>query len=99
MTKSEKDKDFLREDDRREDFNLYKSNHIKENFLLKQEYIKRSKIDRRSLLDRRILNLGPEDPDQERRAKKDRRKGWDDRVESESPYPWNDSPKRSRFKP
>ena len=93
-----RDKDFLWEDGRPEDFNIYKSNYLKENFLLKQEYTKRSKIDRRAFLDRRILNLGPDDPDQERRAKKDRRKGWDDRVEPKSPYPWNDSPKRSRFK-
>ncbi len=48
--------------------------------LQKKQFIKRCALDRRSSLDRRILNLGPVYPGKEKRTKKVRRKGWEDRL-------------------
>jgi len=48
--------------------------------LQEKKYIKRCTLDRRSSLDRRILNLGPVYPSEEKRMEKDRRKGWEDRL-------------------
>ena len=56
-------------------------------------YIKRSPSDRRSPVDRRILDMGPTYPMQERRKNaKDRRRGWEDRYGWERISRWSSSP-------
>ncbi|MFH2059456.1 MAG: hypothetical protein ABIJ59_11220 [Pseudomonadota bacterium] len=49
---------------------------------------RRSTMDRRSYIDRRILNLGNVYPGKEQRIKKDRRKGWEDRVDWQPAIQW-----------
>lgn len=46
-----------------------------------KNHTRRSVMDRRSFIDRRVLNLGPLYPAQDRRTQKDRRQGWEDRAE------------------
>lgn len=59
----------------------------------KKAFLKRSPVDRRSSIDRRILDMGPEDPEIERRENlKERRKGWEDRREWKRIGKWNSSP-------
>jgi len=57
--------------------------------LQEKQYIKRSVIDRRSLIERRVLNLGPLYPGKEERIKKDRRKGWEDRIDPQPISQWD----------
>lgn len=60
---------------------------------LHSAYVKRSPVDRRSLVDRRILDMGPGYPGQERRLNlKDRRRGWEDRYGWERISKWSSSP-------
>lgn len=65
----------------------------------KSVYAKRSLVDRRSPVDRRILDMGPGYPGQEKREKKrkkvdlkDRRRGWEDRYGWERISKWSSSP-------
>jgi hypothetical protein len=59
----------------------------------KSVYTKRSLADRRSPVDRRILDMGPGYPGQERRTQiKDRRRGWEDRYGWERISKWSSSP-------
>ena len=56
-------------------------------------YIKRSPIDRRSPVDRRILDMGPGYPGQDKREdRSDRRRGWEDRYGWERISKWSSSP-------
>ena len=81
-------RDFDWEYNTPEDFKIYKSKYLKEYLIEQREYIKRSRIDRRSCLDRRVLKFSPDYPDDDRRMINDRRKGWDDRVESRPATRW-----------
>ena len=91
-------RNYAWEDGCPEDFKIYNSMHLKDKFMWKKEYIKRSKTDRRSFLDRRIMNFGPNYPGQDRRSKKDRRKGWDDRSEFQLFTWWDKFLQESPFK-
>nr|MDA8136469.1 hypothetical protein [Desulfobacteraceae bacterium] len=95
MTKIIIDRNSAWEDGCPEDFKIYDSTHLKDKFMWKKEYIKRSKTDRRSFLDRRIMNFGPDCPDRDRRVKRDRRKGWDDRSEPQLFTWWDSLPQKS----
>lgn len=66
--------------------------------LQEKQYIKRSVMDRRSFLGRRVLNLGPVYPGKERRIKKNRRQGWEDRVEWQPANQWNNFSSTLYFK-
>ena len=54
-------------------------------------FIKRFALDRRSSLDRRLSNFGPIYPGMEKRMEKDRRMGWENRLE------WTSLDRRSVF--
>ena len=57
--------------------------------LQEKQYIKRSVVGRRSFIERRVLNLGPVYPGKEERTNKDRRKGWEDRVDPQPISQWD----------
>jgi len=57
--------------------------------LEEKQYIKRSVIDRRSFIERRVLNPWQVYPGKEQRIKKDRRKGWEDRVDWQPVNQWD----------
>jgi len=46
-------------------------------------------MDRRSFIERRALNLGQVSPGEEQRTKKERRKGWEDRVDWQPASQWD----------
>ena len=59
----------------------------------KSVHTRRSPVDRRPPVDRRIIDMGPGYPAQDRRAQsKDRRKGWEDRFGWERISKWSSSP-------
>ena len=59
----------------------------------KTVYTQRSSVDRRTPVDRRVLDMGPGYPGNEKRADlKDRRQGWEDRYGWERVSKWSSSP-------
>ncbi len=77
-------RDIVWEDGNPNFYKLYASRFLDEDYDQAKKYVRRSALDRRSFLDRRIMNFTFKCPDKDRRLKKDRRKGWDDRVEQQS---------------
>lgn len=56
--------------------------------LQEKQDIKRSVMDRRSFIERRVLTVCSTYSDTERRTNKDRRKGWEDRVDCQPASQW-----------